>query len=286
MALGNAEKGAACGCGCGLLVAFFIVLMCSFSTLSPREYGVTYNDWVKSVERNHVTAGGRNLIGPQKTYIKFPRGLVGFFFNDVGAGTDTAESWASWMDWSRLSVWSSNGQIVNIGLSMNLQLREEAVNSMYMRYGTDPWSTVRVTLVATIKNVCVEYSTLDFFLKRTKIKDRLMERIEAALDADGAFKLLMLNLRSIDLPYEFEQTILDKLLAYQAYQKAVYQQGVNKAEKVIEEVVASGEAIALVSLVEARALGDLEIVRPQQPCPRGEPPATTLERRNRHNTIT
>ena len=50
-----------------------------------------------------------------------------------------------------------------------------------------------------------------------------------------------MNLRSIDLPEKFESVILNKLLSFQALQRARYQQEVEIMEKGVQEVRSGGE---------------------------------------------
>jgi len=244
-----------------VFVIGIIVFACSWATLDPREYAVTYHNLFMKVNRFKTAIGGRNFIGPSQTYIKFPRGLVGYYFNDVGAGSDTAEQWAQWMDSGRLSVWSKNGQTVHIAISLNVKLNRDAIPGMYLKYGTDPWNHLRVAVVSTMKNTAVKYSTLDFFLKRVEIKNQMTAAIEEMLAVDGAFTLLLMNLRSIDLPEKFESVILNKLLSFQALQRARYQQEVEIMEKGVKEVLNEGDADALISLVRARAMGDFNVVQ-------------------------
>jgi len=245
----------------GFLAFFLLVLLfsCSFCTLQPRQYGVYYRTFGKSIDRDYTVTAGRHLFGPTINLIKYPKQIVGYYFSNVGKGYDMAEKWKDWQDSVALSAWSADGQEIHIGIVLQMTLTPEGIPHVYMKYGNDPWSPLMVRLVAHIKNVLCEYTTVEFFEKRYVMKPRLEESLRAMLAADDPpmFNLQRADVRSIDLPAKFEETILTKILKYQAFEREKNKQAVSVTEAGVNEVRMRGEADALITLERARAEGDL-----------------------------
>jgi hypothetical protein len=191
--------------------------------------------------------------------IRYPKQIVGYYFSNVGKGYDMAEHWIGLQDSVALSAWSKDGQEIHIGIVLQMRLTEEGIPFVYMRYGNDPWSALMVRLVAHIKNVLCEYTTVEFFEKRYLMKPRLEQSLRDMLAADTPpmFELNRADVRSIDLPSKFEETILNKILRYQEYEREKNKQAVSVTEAGVNEVRQRGEAKALITLERARAEGDL-----------------------------
>jgi hypothetical protein len=170
-----------------------------------------------------------------------------------------AEHWADYQDAVALSAWSRDGQEIHIGIVLQMTLAEGGIPYVYMRYGNDPWSALMVRLVAHIKNVLCEYTTVEFFEKRFQMKPRLEQSLKDMLASDKPqmFELNRADVRSIDLPQKFEETILNKILRYQAFEREKNKQAVSVTEAGVNEVRMRGEADALITLERARAEGDL-----------------------------
>merc|ERR1719331_2048071 len=91
------------------------------------------------------------------------------------------------------------------------------------------------------------------------MKPRLEQSLKGMLAADNPplFELNRADVRSIDLPSKFEETILNKILRYQEYEREKNKQAVSVTEAGVNEVQLRGEADALITLERARAEGDL-----------------------------
>merc|ERR550514_2496024 len=91
------------------------------------------------------------------------------------------------------------------------------------------------------------------------MKPRLEQSLKDMLAADNPpmFILNRADLRSIDLPSKFEETILNKILRYQEFEREKNKQSVSVTEAGVNEVRMRGEADALITLERARAEGDL-----------------------------
>merc|ERR1719159_1512716 len=71
------------------------------------------------------------------------------------------------------------------------------------------------------------------------------------------FELNRADVRSVDFSAKLEETILQKILKYQAFERERNRQAVSVTEAGVNEVRMRGEADALITLERARAEGDL-----------------------------
>merc|ERR1719217_647186 len=90
---------------------------------------------------------------------------------------------------------------------------------------------------------------------KPRLEDSLREML-AAEQPVPMFRLNRADVRSIDLPSKFEETILNKILRYQEYERVKNTQAVSVTEAGVNEVRMRGEADALITLERARAEGD------------------------------
>jgi hypothetical protein len=230
-----------------------VVLVFSFGVIEPRQYGIRYHDWDLKIARGSETilGGGRHLIGPLQHFVHYPRGLVTF-------------QWTSEMensDGKLLSCWSKSGQIVEMSLSLQLNLNKERISDIYFAYGGDIYSMLRAQILAVVKNTATNYETITFFTERNRLKAGLQEAIVTEFAREGFVTLYDMQLRKVTIPEGLEEAILQKLLEKQRVFTAENNQEVQVNEKQREEIIQRAEATSLVTLQYEDAMGEFEVTR-------------------------
>jgi hypothetical protein len=66
---------------CSVISLVMVILLLSMDTVDPLEYGITINKITKNIGTD-VYENGRYIIGPFKSFIKYPANLVTIEFSD------------------------------------------------------------------------------------------------------------------------------------------------------------------------------------------------------------
>jgi hypothetical protein len=71
--------GTICG---GLIILFIICVTTMLDTVEPTEYGLLYNKFSKTVDKENIYEGGRFFVFLFKSFITFPKTKVNIEFSD------------------------------------------------------------------------------------------------------------------------------------------------------------------------------------------------------------
>lgn len=151
---------------------------------------------------------------------------------------------------------SFDGLAYTCSLYMVFYLDSSNIAELYRAFPADGWKTaVRETTRATARNVMSEHVGVEFFNNRSQIEDDLFERLQTKL-TDYYVYPTQLSLKSIDLPEEFDQALLDKQNAKQAVETAQFR----KEEAVVEAEISIINAEADRNITILMAEGEAEAV--------------------------
>jgi len=242
MSDGNVEKWC---CGVSMVPVFFtsvILFALSFDTLDPHQVGIRYNNNLKTLDENRVYNNGRYFIGVGLSFIEFPITAELIEFRYGGA----------------LRMWTNEGQLVLVDLSLMYRLERHNIIKLYKRYKEDYKSRYKQIIVRACKKVSIQYTAEDFFTKRNLVGTHMRSELRRRMKQEFA-TLEIFNLRKIDIPAKFEQKVVEKQIVQQGKQTRIYQKetAVKRAEITIRQQVAL--AVVHLKIENATAIRDQRI---------------------------
>lgn len=194
----------------GIVIAcclFWVVLTVflisfSFSIVEADEYGVVFSKFKQQLQ-NETKTSGRYFLGIGKTFKIFPRRYILVEF----AEEDEAIA-------DPLSCFTYEGLGVYIDLSYYFRLEKDQIHEMYLAFGDYWYANIVRKSYASIKEVCPNYETTEFFSLRQEIAENLKEYIQEQFEEAflGAVVIESLQLRGITFDDPLEEAITDKLI--------------------------------------------------------------------------
>lgn len=137
----------------------------------------------------------------------------------------------------KLSCWTNNGQNIYIEVSFFARfVKREPVRQFYFEYGQH-WKGYFVRMAySKIKEITTDFQELDFYQQRQKINARLTQEL-SELFLNQSFNMLNVTevqLRKIELDYDLESAVEDKLIELQSQRKWQIQQNITMIVKETE----------------------------------------------------
>lgn len=200
------EKYCCIGCLSFIFLLSVILFAVSFDTLNPHLIGIKYNNNLKSIDEDRVYSNGRYFLGLGLSFIDFPlsASLIEFT-NSAG-----------------LRMWTQEGQLVIVDMSLMYRLQREKIIHLYRRYKQDYHTRLVQITIRTVKKVSIQYTAEDFFQRRNTIGAHMRSELRIRLQ-DEFCTLEIFNLRRITIPEEFEKKIISKQIKEQIRQTRVYE---------------------------------------------------------------
>jgi len=195
-----------------------------------------------------VYNNGRYFVGVGRSFTKF----------DITWQLIELKNRGHASEYGSLAAWSLDGQSVLLELSFMFQIDRSHVYDLWRKYRTDYRLSLLRIASRTLKEVATKYTTVTFFTERKTIgadmKKTLRERMKEEYVSIEQF-----NLRSIDLPDNFEYKIEDKVIQAQEYKTAQNEKITAAKRAQLQVIQAEATANVTVILAEAHAT-ELRIV--------------------------
>jgi len=219
-----------------------ILFAVSFDTLSPHSFGIKYNNNLKSIDDKRVYSNGRYFLGLGLSFINFPlsASLIEFA---KGAG---------------LRMWTQEGQLVIVDMSLMYRLQREEVVNLYRRYKQDYHSRLEQITIRTVKKVSIQYTAEDFFRRRGTIGAHMRSELRIRLNQEFC-TLEIFNLRRITIPEEFEAKVISKQIQEQIRQTRVYEKNTSLLRARKNIILGVTDANISLAINSARALQNEKI---------------------------
>lgn len=192
MALEDGQKCAFYGCGVIFLLSV-ILFAVSFDTLEPHYVAIKYNNNLKVIDNNRIYNNGRYFLGLGLSFIDFPIDCQIIDFRG----------------WKALRMWSLEGQLVTVDLSLMYRLDRQYILDIYKRYELDYHSRLLQIAIRTAKKVSIQYTAEEFFLIRGTIGEHMRAEMRRRLEEEKV-TLELFNLREILIPSKFEAKVIEK----------------------------------------------------------------------------
>ena len=202
-----------CGCCCCYsCFCSFLLIIFGFATLEATEFGLNYSWISKSISPN-IKENGLYFIGIGHSFIKFPKTVQTIEFS-------TAKSANQGPIQSR----TSDGLEVTLEISFQYILQKDQIYKLYTKYGKDYNYIFQNIAVHTLTEEATKYTAYNFFMDRGKIKDDFQFELDKVFQNLCYSNIQFLQLRSVDLPNLFENSIQESEVKKQDIQKAKAEQ--------------------------------------------------------------
>ena len=133
-----------CGaCVCFVLIPSVILIVLSFATLQPVEYGLNFNAITMSLENATYSQAGLYFLGFGHWFIRYPRTIQTIEFMATGEN-------------QLLHTRTADGLPLTLGLSFQYRYMPEHLNKLYLTYKNEHHAVYVNTATAAIANVVRE----------------------------------------------------------------------------------------------------------------------------------
>eukprot|EP00753_Platysulcus_tardus_P017833 PLAT6569.1.p2 GENE.PLAT6569.1~~PLAT6569.1.p2 ORF type:complete len:450 (+),score=234.53 PLAT6569.1:34-1383(+) len=238
--------GACAFCCC--LLPSIIMFALSFSIIQPRQYGLFYNGVAFEWDDTQVYTSGRYFAGLGNWFITYPKSLRYLEFSNSTDGGSRNKP---------ISAWTFNGQEIVVELGMYYRLEKDRIPDMYLNHETDYLFTLENMAQEALKERTTTFSTIEFFTNRTQVNRVLHEHVNATLYKHMNVEVPLFNLLGIDLPDEFEDAVVDKIIQVQEKLILEYEQESSVTRQQINVINANAQNRINIILARREAEGTL-----------------------------
>ncbi|MHA2362816.1 MAG: prohibitin family protein [Candidatus Hodarchaeales archaeon] len=226
----------------GIIIAVIIIgigfVFFSFQPLEYTKYGIAYNSINNQIDKSKVYESGLYFL-PAHRFIKFPKTLQIIEFSaDPGADSGVMKSR------------TSDGLAVTLEISFQYQLIKEEIIDLYTEFGTDYKETFIRIGRDVVRDIAGEYTAIEFFSNRTFIGDQMHQQLDNDIREVHAI-IPFFQLRNVDLPDAFENSIEQAEVARQDIQRATFEQ--QAAYIRAQTLILEAQAQANITLIDASA---------------------------------
>ena len=205
-------------CCCSCCISFLLIIF-GFASLEATEYGLNYS-WISKTISPNIKENGLYFIGIGHSFIKFPKTVQTIeFSNQKTANKGPIESR------------TSDGLEVTLEISFQYILNKGQIYKLYTKYGKNYDIIFQNIAVHILTEEATKYTAYNFFMDRGKIKDDFQEELNKNFEKLCYSNIQFLQLRSVDLPNLFEQSIQESEVKKQDILRAKAEQN-----KIIIEV--------------------------------------------------
>jgi len=214
-----------------IILAIIIGLLAgSVKVLQPTEVGFVFNENTRTIDLSKIWGpGGRNFIGLGKRYVVYPTKILVYHFGE----DDDAKAPA-------VTLFTADGQSVVITCTVMLRLVTEELAQLFNLYGENKFEAnfIRIALTA-IRNAAPQFTANDYFLNRAKISSTYYQAIKDEFSKIHG-DLQYFQLLRIDLPYQLESAISNKIVTNQTAKTTQAQQEATLIRKSTDVIISQG----------------------------------------------
>jgi hypothetical protein len=153
---------------------------------------LNYSSYFKSVE-NKTYESGFHFIGLGHDFISYDVNVKTYEFSNSPRATLPT-----------IQCRTQDGLAVALEISFQFRVLANSIYEIYTEYGADMKPVLLRMAIDSISETATEFSAFDFFTKRTLISDTMKQRLDARLRVDMYTQVVFFQLRSIDLPDDYE----------------------------------------------------------------------------------
>ena len=204
-------------CCCTCCVGSLLILF-GFSSLEATEFGLNYS-WISKTINPEVKENGLYFIGIGHSFIKFPKTVQTIEYSEErSANRPPIESR------------TSDGLEVTLEISFQYILNPEKIYTLYNTYGPKYDLVFQNIAINILTEEATKYTAYNFFMDRGKIKDDFQNELNKNFEKICFSNIQFLQLRKVNLPILFEESIQESEVKKQDIQKAQAEQNKVKIE--------------------------------------------------------
>lgn len=178
------------------LVILGIFLFVSLDKLEFNQVGLNYSSYFKSVE-NATYEAGYHFIGLGHDFIPYDLKVSTMEFSRRGKKATLPP----------ITCRTKDGLTLHLEISFQYRVIKERIYDIYTRYGDEMQNILLRIAIDSISDTSTGFSSFEFFTMRTNISEKMQHDLDARLKTDVHCKLVFFQLRSIDLPNDYEDAI-------------------------------------------------------------------------------
>ena len=204
-------------CSCTCCIGFLLILF-GFSSLEATELGLNYS-WISKTISPEVKENGLYFIGIGHSFIKFPKTVQTIEFSEE----KTANR-------GPIESRTSDGLEVTLEISFQYILQPDKLYDLYNTYGPKYDNVFQNIAINILTEEATKYTAYNFFMDRGKIKDDFQNELNKIFEDICFSNIQFLQLRKVNLPILFEESIQESEVKKQDIQKAQAEQNKVKIE--------------------------------------------------------
>lgn len=194
------------------LVALAAVLLLSFDTLQPTEWGLKYNAITKKLASDDVYGGGLYLLSPITSFIVFPATLQTIEFSDN-----------RWAKGAALKTRTKEGLALSMSVSFQYRLIQSQLSQLYSLTNVN----YEQTFIRIARDVVLQeagnHEAPQYWMHRGEIGEKMRTVLNEELSKAFA-EVIYLQLLFIDLPDSYENSIVATQVEVQNTRVKEYEQ--------------------------------------------------------------
>jgi len=198
-------------CGIGIFT-LVIILIFSFSSIGVNEIGLDYSSMFQTIEKRPY-GSGFYYIGITHSFLKFPSVVQNIEFSKEKKA-----------HMGPIKSRTLDGLEVQLEISFQYRLKFEKLYEMYMKYGINYESVFIVTAVDILTDMTTKFTAYKFFYDRQSIGDLMKKELANTYNSSCYAIIEALQLRTVDLPDDFEESIQETEVKKQDIEKAKAEQ--------------------------------------------------------------
>mmetsp|Transcript_57759 Transcript_57759/g.122871 ORF Transcript_57759/g.122871 Transcript_57759/m.122871 type:complete len:336 (+) Transcript_57759:154-1161(+) len=229
---------------CGILA--IVLFFCTFRSLEYTELGLNYSLFSNSIEDKGYTAG-RYYLGLGHGFVRFPSTVQTIQFSSEHDSVGPL-----------LRSRTSDGLEVELEVSFQYQLNSSELHTLYHDFGQDYERVFVTSAMDLITTMATHYNATAFFNDRLAISLDMEMELKDSFNELANTNIPFFQLRSVELPADFESAIQDTEVKKQDIQTAEAErqnqevsmqtkvlQAQQKAQEIALQAAADSESIEL-----------------------------------------
>lgn len=239
----------------------------SWKTVSQGEIGLKFYHWTQTVVGEPIVEPGMKYVGPLNDLIRYPSVYQMMYFDKFDNYQPVPHEMVKPPILSR----TYDGLKVNVKVSFQWKLMPSHLKGIYSILGgaddlfddmdrpeEKPSFVEAVVRFArgTLTRVCAEYTASDFFANQSVVGDRMLNELTKTFDKSEQNFVIMvqgLQLRSVDLPNEYENAIAETQKQEQEFETATAERATKEMQLSTTVMKATQQVFELKTAAEATA---------------------------------
>ena len=156
---------------CSVSLLLFLV---SWDSLGPTELGLVENGFTGWVHVDNPYTGGRYILGPGQSFLRFPANQVGVVFSDNKTADAGPVECRTGRD---LSDPDSGGQPVRVSVAFYYRIKAEDVGNVYGKFAMGYHSFFGRFAQQAVSDVVQHFHPTQFWLERERIQQEMEARV-------------------------------------------------------------------------------------------------------------